>query len=638
MCGIAGLVCPTTGLLETSFVSAIDHRGPDDRGYLLWSPEARAVLGLEPPEPAIGQVFLAHRRLSILDLSPLGRQPMGTQDGRYFITYNGEIYNYRELRAELEALGHRFRSQSDTEVLLEGFARWGSGVLPRLTGMFAFAVLDTKDRRLFVARDFFGIKPLYYAAYREGFAFASEIKALLRLPALSREADAAGVYSYLRFGLTDHGGGTLLRAIRQVPAAHFLEISLDRPVPGEPVRYWEPTTAEPRYQDPKEAAARLRELFLESVRLHLRSDVPVGAALSGGIDSSAIVCAIRHLEPSQELHVFSFVADDPAVSEESWAEMAAQGARATLHKVRIAPEELAADLDQLIAAQDEPFNSTSIYAQHRVMRLAKETGIKVMLDGQGADELFGGYQTCIAARLASLIRQGSWLSALSFWWQAGRRPTVGMRWLMERAVAALVPPAISWGVRMLLGDGRIPRWLEGKWFEKHGAVLPTSHETRRRELLLEQLAEMLERTMLPHLLRYEDRNSMAWSIESRVPFLTPDLATFARSMPEQFLITGDGTTKSVFRAAMRGLVPDAILDRKDKRGFPTPERKWLGALETWVEDTLRADATRGCPLLSLDSLLADWQAVQRARDKVPAHFWRRINFLRWADIHGVRVR
>lgn len=637
MCGIAGLVCPTRGPLETSFVSAIDHRGPDDRGYLLWSPEAKAVLGLEPPEPAIGQVFLAHRRLSILDLSPLGRQPMGTQDGRFFITYNGEVYNYRELRAELEALGHRFRSQSDTEVLLEGFARWGADVLQRLTGMFAFAVLDTKDRRLFLARDFFGIKPLYYAAYREGFAFASEIKALLRLPALSREADPVGVYSYLRFGLTDHGGGTLLRAIRQVPAAHYIEISLDRPVPGEPVRYWEPTSTEPTYGDPIEAAARLRELFLESVRLHLRSDVPVGAALSGGIDSSAIVHAIRHLEPSQELHVFSFVADDPAVSEESWAEMAAHGAGAILHKVRIAPEELAADLDQLIAAQDEPFNSTSIYAQHRVMRLAKETGIKVMLDGQGADELFGGYQTCMAARLASLIRQGSWSSALSFWRQAGRRPTVGMRWLLERAGATVLPPSISWGVRMLLGDGRVPRWLDGTWFKKRGEVLPTIYEERGREVLHEQLAEMLGRTMLPHLLRYEDRNSMAWSVESRVPFLTRNLANFARSMPEHFLITSDGTTKSVFRTAMRGLVPDPILDRKDKRGFPTPETRWLVAIEPWVTRIVRSGIAWEPSVISRQEFEIDWNRILAGKLTSQPHFWRRLNFLRWLSVNSIYV-
>ncbi|MBE3069884.1 MAG: asparagine synthase (glutamine-hydrolyzing), partial [Planctomycetes bacterium] len=403
MCGIFGIVHVDGRPVDLSTVgravTRLKHRGPDDEGYLLADTRSgRAVacagadtvasLGLprlESVAPGGFDAALGFRRLSILDLSPGGHQPMATPDGRCHIVFNGEIYNYVELRAELEGLGRTFRTRSDTEVLLAACAEWGPAALPRLVGMFAFALLDLKCRTLLLARDCFGIKPLVYIAGPERFAFASEIKALLELPGVPRRAAARPLYDYLRFGVACRGEETFLADVRNLPAAHYLEVRLDRPADARPVRYWQPDLSARADLSFDEAAAGLRTRFLDNVRLHLRSDVPVGSALSGGIDSSAIVMAMRQIEGRDlRLHTFSYIAADPALTEEPWVDRIVAAAGATSHKTQPDPRNLVEDLDHLIDVQEEPFGSTSIYAQHRVFRLAREAGIQVVLDGQGA--------------------------------------------------------------------------------------------------------------------------------------------------------------------------------------------------------------------------------------------------------------
>jgi asparagine synthase (glutamine-hydrolysing) len=634
MCGIAGMLW--TEPVESRFVTGplrlLKHRGPDDHGWLLLTPHGIQRGRGQPPEgPA--QAVLLHRRLSILDLSNAGWQPMSSADGRFHLVFNGEIYNYLELRGELEALGHVFRSHSDSEVLLEAFARWGREALSRLVGMFAFAILDTAARTLLVVRDFFGIKPLYYVHLPGGFAFASEIKALLDLPGLKRQVNPHRLYDYLRFGLTDHGGQTLFSQIRQLPAAHCLEVPMDCAGEVSPVRYWQVNLEDRLDLSLEEAALRLRDLFLESVRLHLRSDVPVGAALSGGIDSSAIVTTMRRLEPRLDLHTFSYVADDAAVSEERWIDTVGRAARAVVHKVQPAPEELVDDLDRLVYQQDEPFGSTSIYAQDRVFRLARESGITVMLDGQGADEMLGGYRPYLAARLASLLRQGRLGSAYSFWKRAALVPGSGgrKRLLLHAGALALPRGLKGWGLR-LTGKSRLPAWLNETWFARRGVrAQPRRCPTAAADVLRMELQQSVAETSLPMLLRYEDRNSMAHSIESRVPFLTPALVSFVLRLPEEHLIGRDATSKNVFRLAMRGLVPDAVLDRKDKIGFATPEQRWLGALRPWVEKTLSSEAARRVPALVAEAMRAEWREVQEGKKPFDSRVWRWVNLIRWAE-------
>jgi asparagine synthase (glutamine-hydrolysing) len=633
MCGIAGYVSgsnrrPFAGF-QANVLKTLAHRGPDDVG---WTIDSKSGTGDPPPEP--GGWGLFHRRLSILDLSPLGHQPMATPDGRQIITFNGEIYNYLELRQELERDGCTFRSHSDTEVLLHAYVRWGPSCLTRLVGMFALAVADLERRKLFLARDFFGIKPLYFVKPAGGFAFASEIKALR--PLVSGRVRAERLFSYLRDGLIDQGGETLLEEVHQLPAAHWMEVDLETGVAGEPRRYWDIDLNRRSELSFEEAVAKTRELFLDSVRLHLRSDVPIGTALSGGIDSSAIVAAMRAVEPKADIRTFTFAADDPVIGEERYADIVAELAGAKVHKVRLGPGDLAADLDRLIAVQDEPFGSTSIYAQYRVFRLAAEHRIKVMLDGQGADEMLAGYHGYFDARVGSLIGRGSLFGAYAFAGRASRRPGVGGRtMLLAKGLRRFLPPGIQAGSKAMLGRPTVPRWMNRDWFaDRDAGPTPEPRSRRRREQLRERLHRTLTESSLPMLLRYEDRNSMAWSIESRVPFLTPALAEFMLSLPEEYLISPEGSTKHVFREAMRGIVPNEILDRRDKVGFATPEKRWLQELRPWLTDVLNPDRLRQVPALNAATVAGEWRSVLDGSKPFDWRVWRWVNIVRWAETNG----
>ncbi len=444
MCGILGLCLPDKNTIDVknfhNCASAIRHRGPDDEGYLFLDSSKEQItlckgadsdLHLKLPDitdcyQSSFSLALGFRRLSILDLSPSGHQPMSTRDGKHWIVFNGEIYNYVELREELKSLGYEFTSTSDTEVLLTGYSHWGSDILNKLIGMFAFAILDLNKRTLFLARDFFGIKPLYYTFKNNTLAFASEAKALLEMEHVESVVDPGAAYLYLRHGLTDHDKSPLWRDIRKLPPAHFLEISLDTPGMIQPERYWCLEIGRHLNISFLDAAAQLRELFLQNVRLHLRSDVPVGAALSGGINSSAIVSAMRKIQgKGLDLHTFTYLADDPILSEEKWADLAGQSADAKAHKTIFSASNLVEDIDSLIYALDEPFGSTSIYAQYCVFRLAHQNRIKVMLDGQGADELLGGYAFIYPAACSRFFHEALLPAVFHSYVRSG---TVRMRW------------------------------------------------------------------------------------------------------------------------------------------------------------------------------------------------------------------
>ncbi len=642
MCGIAGILerSPQDDLPARIGAAAatLQHRGPDDLGFLGWNGEDAPRIGREPEVCAGARLSLVHRRLSILDLSDASWQPMGSPDGRYHLSFNGEIYNFRELRAQLETAGRRFTSSGDTEVLLAAWERWGPDAVSRLTGMFAFALLDTRERVLWLVRDLFGIKPLYYCHRPGRFAFASEIGALLPLADMRAQMHAGRVYDYLHFGLADHDGHTMFEGVRRLPPAHLLAIPLDAPATADPERYHH-FDLDRRTELPFDRAAeQLRETFLESVRLHLRSDVPVGAALSGGIDSSAIVHCIRHLQPDQELHAISYIADDPRISEEPHIRTAARSARAELHLCHPAAEDLPRDLDALIAAQDEPFVSTSIYAQRRVFELARERGIKVMLDGQGADELLAGYRPYVSARLGAMLRGGDLGGAAGLLSAYRRLPGATGRELAYGLADVLVPRPAERAVRALTGKQHRPDWLDCAWFGDRGVALDWPiPRVRERDALRHVLHADLTRWKLPLLLRYEDRNSMACSIESRVPFLTRSMAELALSLPEPFLIGRDGTSKRVFRAAMRGLVPDSILDRRDKIGFATPEHRWLEQLSDWVEQTLASETAHALPFLRIAHMRERWRRRHAGSQDVGFPVWRVLNLIRWAALHGMRA-
>jgi asparagine synthase (glutamine-hydrolysing) len=357
--------------------------------------------------------------------------------------------------------------------------------------------------------------------------------------------------------------------------------------------------------------------------------------------------AMRRLEPGLDLRTFSYAAEDPAINEERWVDVVGEASRAVVSKVRPTPTELVADLDALIAAQDEPFGSTSIYAQHRVFRLARESGIKVMLDGQGADEMLAGYRSYLMPRLASLLRQGRLIRAGRFARQASAISGLSGKFLLAGAGGAIFPGVIGRGRLMPsflrpaarragIADGAAQGAVNAAWFAERGAGQrePPAGNGHTR-FLRKSLRETLVETSLPMLLRYEDRNSMAHSIESRVPFLTTALVEFVLSLPEEYLLAADGTSKSIFRRAMRGVVPDVILDRRDKIGFATPEKDWLTVLRPWVEGVLDGDAARAVPALNLAAIRREWDDVLAGRRPYSTKVWQWVNVIRWAERFGV---
>ncbi len=639
MCGIFGLTnrnaVPLATEVPRAALERLEHRGPDDLGWLTFTTGC-VRRGREVDEAMAAEAMLLHRRLSILDLSSAGWQPMSTADGRYHLTFNGEIYNYLELRQELQRLGHTFHSETDTEVLLAAFAQWGAASLNRFVGMFAFAILDSTERRLFLARDCFGIKPLYHARWRDGFAFSSEIEPLLDLPGVGRTAHPQNVYDYLRFGLTDHGPETLFADIKQLQPAHYLDLPLDDPAAARPVRYWNLDLDRHSDLSFEEAAERMRDLFVESVRLHLRSDVPVGAALSGGIDSSAIVMTMRQLQPDLDLHTFSYVASEAGINEERWMDLIGSEAKVTAHKVRPDPGDLVGDLESLLRAQELPFSSTSMYAQYRVFALARDAGIKVMLDGQGADELLAGYPGFLAARLASVLTRGAWREAGQVLNAAAGSVMGGRLGTLARAVRYLVPGSLEGAARGAIESRVTHRWISSGWLRRHDVSPMSIRLGFGTNAFRERLHQALTETSVPTLLRYEDRNSMAFSIESRVPFLTPELASFAFSLPDEYLIARDGTSKAVFRRAMRGIVPDAILDRRDKIGFATPERRWLLEMRPWVESILFGARAASIPALNIPALRRDWEDLVQGKKVFDFRVWRWINLVLWAERYEVQ--
>ena len=659
MCGIFGISGRTidVGAVERA-TTTLRHRGPDDEGYLLVNTRTEQTvparggdtdprITLPAIETCVDQSFdlaLGFRRLSILDLSPAGHQPMQSADGSAWIIFNGEVYNYIELRKELTRLGHQFRTGTDTEVILAAYREWGVECLSHFIGMWALAICDLREQRLFLARDPFGIKPLFYTTDAHRFVFASEIKALLASGEVGRDVNPQRLYDYLTAGLTDHTGETLFAEVRQLPPAHRMTVPFNNPGAAQPERYWQIDLDQKSDLSFDEAAVRLRQLFLDNVRLHLRSDVTVGAAVSGGVDSSSIVMGMRHSDSGLKLHAVSYIADDAAVNEERWVDVVAEAARAEVHKTHPTADHLVSELDGLIATQDEPFGSTSIYAGYCVFRRAREAGITVMLDGQGADEMLAGYRNYLVSRVASLIRQRSWIRANTLIQRAGSQPGVSRKQLFAAAGGMFMPSFVGRGtfLRRLAGragvvNGSTLAALNNDWFAERGATPWRYGNGQRKDVLRQRLHETLVETSLPSLLRYEDRNSMAHSIESRVPFLTTTLAEFVFSLPEEYLIAPDGTSKSVFRQAMRGIVPDTILDRRDKIGFATPEQQWLSTLRPWVDEVLRSGEQSQIPVLNMPALKQEWEEILAGSRGFDFRVWRWLNIIRWSQKMGVAI-
>lgn len=629
MCGLAGgFTRSTDANIEPTIKRALTsmrHRGPNDHGF-------------DVHRSAEGVVALGQTRLSVIDLTSGGHQPMFSDDNRFAIVFNGEIYNYRELAVRLKNAGHQFRSASDTEVLLKAWIEWGAGCLTELEGMFAFVVHDRQRQTLACVRDAFGIKPFFYTASGSGFWFASEPTALLTLAGKEPAPDMQSAYDYLVHADYDSGPRTFFEGVSQLQPGRLVELDLREPPIPEERTWWTPSTAPVSTLSRAAAAEAVREMFLHNVRLHLRSDVALGAALSGGIDSSAVVCAMRRLEPDAAIHTFSYIAEGDAQSEEPWIDLVNETAGAIPHKVRVSSDELIRDIDALISTQGEPFGTTSIYAQYRVFQLAREHDVTVTLDGQGADELLAGYAGYPGQRMLSFAERGDHVAMARFASAWSRWPgrSYAQAW-MYLADAGL-PDALHGLARQLSGRAMSPRWLREKVLTDGGVRFrekryPLAEDARGRRVV-ERLAAQLQGRGLPQLLRHGDRNSMRWSVESRVPFLTIPMAELLLSLPEDYLISDKGESKSIFREAMRGIVPDAILDRRDKIGFVTPEKELMIGMKEKIPGWLAA--AEEISFLDVKVLTDELSSMLSGKQAFNSQAWRWLNYVRWYDATGSR--
>ena len=588
---------------------SIAHRGPDDAG--VWeSPSGMAILG--------------SRRLSILDLSPGGHQPMENESGDLVIAFNGEIYNYVELTRELLQHGCHFRSHSDTEVLLKSYQVWGQDCLSRLNGMFAFAIWNERRRELFAARDRFGEKPFYfYHDSNQGlFAFASEIKALVAGGLISPSPDQSAVYGYLVHREIDAGADTLFDNVRSLPAAHALSYSCDL---GSPKiwRYWDLDpereiclSSSPQY------AEHFLELLSDSVRIRLRSDVPIGSSLSGGLDSSTIVGLIAKSESTASQACFSARFRDPKFDEGKYIEEMTSWAKIRSNITYPEPEKISEEIEALTWYQDAPFYSTSIYAQWCVMRLAKEQGVTVLLDGQGGDEVLAGYHEYFSAYYLQLVKSFEWVKAFSEMRQY--MPDHGHGFLPQ-----VLAGALPVGLRSTVKGWFSPRGLRPE-FQKKWARPPAGAKRKYRNELQQSLYVTLTQTVLPQLLRYADRNSMAFSREVRLPFLDHRLVEFLYAIPTDQKIRGS-QTKVVLRNAISGIVPESIRLRKDKLGFAPPEITWLrGPLRQWIQGLFESAQFRTREWWEPSTVDTVWGRFLQGEDRLHSAIWRWVSLEVWA--------
>jgi len=592
MCGIAGLWA-AEGRVDVGRLhqmsQLIRHRGPDGEGLVMvdgptgeittlggadTSPETfHARFPYSPgrrhagPGPAGASVALAHRRLAILDLSPAGHQPMSDASAAHWITYNGEIYNYVELRSELESAGEHFVSGSDTEVILAAYRRWGHACLARLNGMFAFALWDGRRRELFCARDRFGVKPFYYQFDGRSFAFASEPRALALTSPHRLRPHLERLRDLIALDWVDHTAQTFFEGLDQLMPGHYLVLGEQ----GLGVRRWWSLDPEARATgSPREWEERFAELFTDAVRLRLRADVEVGSCLSGGIDSSAVVAtAARQLD--RPLHAFSCAYDEgPAFDERPYVREVVEACGATSHLVVPDGGDFWNVLDRVSDLQGEPTAGPGLYSQWKVMELAHRAGLKVLLDGQGGDETLGGYFRYLPLALRDRLANGDVAGFLG-----GLNPIadrIGLSTTLGLCFEPWLPAGLVAPLRRRFGQGK------DRVLTRALATLPGGSVPRPRaafgSAVRRQMAFDTTERLLPSLLRYEDRNSMAFSIETRLPFLDYRLAEFAFSLPDDQKLAGT-TTKAILRRALADRIPERVRERRDKMGFETPADLWL---------------------------------------------------------------
>ena len=588
MCGLAGFVGDDRPLLDRMLASMV-HRGPDGAGV-----------------DSSDEFSIGMRRLAIIDI-PSGDQPLVSDDGQLSLVFNGEIYNHGELRRALEGKGRRFRTgHSDTEVILRGYEEWGRNVVEHLVGMFAFAIIDRRRHELFIARDRLGIKPLYYACLPGGLVFASELKTLFQDDRVARRPDLDVLYRFLLFRVHDAGEETFFEGVRRLLPGHTMVVTPDGMVSTE--KYWSPSV-NPEFSSARsddDYAEEFLALFDKVVGRHLISDVPVGVPLSGGLDSSGVVSTIAHLRRlgadlhTEGLHTFSAVYPGESIDESTFMHEVERWVDSRPH---YAHPSLAAFWDEIMEwvwFQEEPTIASAPYAYYCVYRLASEH-VKVMVSGNGGDELLGGYVPYFRTYLSSAVDQ-------HYYFAAAREVVTGFD-LYRKYIREAMATRFS--------RGRPP--VSPREFLPRGRIAEFHYDVPRN--LNERLAGDVLRYSTPNLLRYEDKNSMAFSIEARVPFLDHELVEFIFQLPIDQKIKR-GWNRAVYRRAMAGRMPELNRLRRSKIGFTNPDVSWMKEKAAEIRSIFSSPELAARGLFDQPGLIRTFEEWLAGRPGDGLHFWR----------------
>jgi asparagine synthase (glutamine-hydrolysing) len=627
MCGICGYIS-RNGLSQgqqtvESMCNTLAHRGPDQVGWKV--------------DPQVGMGFV---RLAIIDLTSAGNQPMGDESGRYWITFNGEVFNYIGLKKELEKRGHRFLSTSDTEVVLKAYMEWGEECFHRFRGMWGLVIRDKIKNVLIASRDYFGIKPLYFYQTPEALFWSSEIKAFKHTEWPLQE-DTASSLDYLEYGLMDHTERTFFKHVSQLRPGQIATITTDMQMTKR--YFWRLADAIncPSETDSEKIEVdRFRSILLDSVNIGLRSDVPVWTLLSGGVDSSALVSIIHHLYPDQPVNALSVVHDDPQINEFSHAEAVAREKGCHLEVVRIDNTGWLDALENMIYHQDEPCESTTFVNHWYLMRELKKRGIKVILSGQGVDEILYGYVNLFMGYFfADLLFKGKFSQLYqeigAHWDLLVHECQLPIKAFILQAGKGLVSQTVAkrFKAGMLSGASSLLREeYKSSHDERESFFTDTVSQFDR---LHNAFYRMLTVESIPRILHYEDRNSMAHSVEERVPFLDRDIVSYLFALPASYKVR-NGRSKWIFREALKGILPEVQRTRRTKLGFNTPEAAWIASKEFTayvknqnVEETLKHSPVN---LKKFQKLNAAFQATQAYQPVL----WRVYNYALWKRTFGMQ--
>jgi len=630
MCGFVGVAALNGAQVDSPLIRQMSvtlrHRGPDDEGIYL-----------------SGSVGFGFRRLSILDLSPAGHQPMPSRDGQTVLVFNGEIYNYIELRQELQSLGHEFSSTGDTEVLLHAYLEWGRDCLNKLNGMWAFLIHDMRRGTIFGARDRFGKKPLYRYHRGDYTFFGSEIKAILASGHYCGGPNWETVSEFLLHGnleSLDEGRQTFYSGIEQVPAGSAFELDLQGG--RNEWRFW--SLADLPHAEVKNPAESFYEIFEDALRLRLRSDVPVGIFLSGGLDSTSIACTVAKIRGSglgsSRAPLLAFAYQAKEYDESVYINDTVRQTGVQLIEFRPDPRQLWDNLEQMLRYQDEPVHSIVAMITFELSRLASASGVKVILNGGGPDEFLAGYHNLFGNYWYTLLRAGhgreAWHEICAYCGAHGGDARAFFRKSLYTQVKSVMGRVSAY--RHLARWKRSREVQKGSWFTPElSDRLPVDNHQYSEPTLDAALRRYVECAPLPFYLRLEDRNSMAHSIEARMPFLDYRLVSLAFQLPPNWKMRGPWN-KYALREAMRRRIPESVQNRLDKMGFPVPTKNWFSdALYEPMQDLLSSQEVRERSIYNVDKIRRDLERHRRGEADVSGKLFNLAQFELWSKLGKIHT-